>query len=512
MLRELNDRKVLVGAALFSLAFLYLYWIAGDILQTAGDEGIYLEGGRRVALGQQPYRDFFVLTGPLTFWIEGMLAHVSGMSLAVMRLPLILDTAFLAWAVYWFTSRYAGALYSAGAGLAFLACESRVHLLNVNHRWDSGALATAAIAVAWTAHRTGRNMLWAASGFLVVAAALATPSLLIAALPLLFWSARRSAVSALVFLGGGGLAAGAAAIYLQGCHVLLPMIQSMRWTAANYTAPNRVFYGSIWLGAESPGLHFLGWSYLLSSIPALVPAILPPAAVLGWAWFFRRRESRQEAMEILPLAAAAVALVLSAWPRWTSDTLLHTMALSWFLCALRLYRLPWPRLRYWFCGVVLVAASSALAAKSIAALDYWPRQTRAGMLRSAGDESEFLAELEHWVEPGDSLFSYPYMASLYYFLNARNPTRYTFLQPGMMTRQDELRAVEELQASPPRWVIYENYPPQAVLSIWPGSDPALIPMSAMNSYLSAHYRAVEAVTGPWGHVVVMEQTPLPPVP
>ena len=87
MMTQWRESKVLAGAAVFSLAFLYLYWIAGDILRTAGDEGIYLEGGRRVALGQWPYRDFFALTGPLTFWIEGVLARCSGMNLAAMRLP-----------------------------------------------------------------------------------------------------------------------------------------------------------------------------------------------------------------------------------------------------------------------------------------------------------------------------------------------------------------------------------------------------------------------------------------
>src|SRR5580658_9646499 len=91
-------QRGLVGIALFILSALFLYWVAGDVLQLAGDEGIYLQGGRLVALGQQPYRDFLVITGPLTFWIEGALASASG-SLAVMRLPPIIDVAFLTWAL-----------------------------------------------------------------------------------------------------------------------------------------------------------------------------------------------------------------------------------------------------------------------------------------------------------------------------------------------------------------------------------------------------------------------------
>lgn len=501
-----TKHRSLAGAAAFTFALLFLYWIAGGVLQTAGDEGIYLEGGRRVALGQQPYRDFFALTGPLTFWIEGAMARLGGMNLAVMRLPMVLDCAFLAACVYWFTSRHTNFLYAGGASLAFLAYESRLRLLNVNHRWDSAALATGAIASALEAHRTGRRQLWALAGFLAACAALATPSILLAALPLLWWCGRKRAP---VFVAGALLPAGGAALYLQWHQALIPMIRSMRWTSANYTAANRVFYGSVWLGVEAGGLHS-GWKYAIASSAELLPAVLPVAAMGGWLWFLRRHKHPVEVGETLPLLLAAAALVFSAWPRWTSAALLHTMALTWSLCALLLYRVTSPRQRFWFCGVVLLVSTASLVSKSIAPLEYLPTESRVGTLRSTVDEGEFLAALERWVQPGDSLFSFPYLPSLYYFLNARNPTRDSFLQPGMMTLADEREAIAELQADPPRWVIYENYPPQAVLSIWPGSDRALIPMESMNDYLRANYRPVDEVAGPWSRVSVMERTAWPP--
>src|ERR1700691_947799 len=107
MIHHWREPKWIAGAILFAASFLFLYWVSGDVLHIGGDEGIYLQGGRLVAQGQHPYRDFFSITGPLTFWIEGSLAFSSGMSLAAMRLPPILDAAFLVSAVYWLTSRYA---------------------------------------------------------------------------------------------------------------------------------------------------------------------------------------------------------------------------------------------------------------------------------------------------------------------------------------------------------------------------------------------------------------------
>jgi hypothetical protein len=505
-----KSAKVLVSAAVFSLAFLYLYWIVGDILRTAGDEGIYLEGGRLIALGRQPYRDFFVLTGPLTFWIEGVLAGLSGMSLAVMRIPVVLDAAFLAWAAYWFTSRYTARFYAVCTAFALLADESRNRLLNVNHRWDSSALATAAAVAALGAHRTGRLRLWAVSGFLVAAAAWATPSMLIAGLPLLLWSARKGVRGVLAFLGGGTLATVPAAIYLAAHHALIPMIQCLRWTSANYTAANTVGYGSVWVGAPVGGLHRASWNYALASILGSVPAVLPLAAIAGWVWFSRSGRDRAETGETLPLAAVAAALVLSEWPRWSADALIHTMALSWALCAILLYRLTSPRQRFWCCGVALLAAGISVGSKALAPFSYSPRETRVGALRDPDDEGEFLSRLENWIQPGDSLFSFPYLPSAYFFLNARNPSRYSFMQPGMMNAEDEHRAVEELRAAPPRWVLYERFPADAVLAIWPGSDPSLIPMRTMNTYIAEHYRPVDTVSGIWGTLEVMQQ--LPPAP
>jgi len=494
----------LVGPAILLLAFLYFWWIAGNTLELAGDEGIYLEGGRRMAMGQQPYRDFFALTGPLTFWMEGALARLSGMSLPLMRLPMILDGAFLVWAVYRFTSRYSAPFYAAGAAVTFMVYESRTRLLNVNHRWDSGALATAAVLAAWEASSSRRRGLWIASGALAAAAGWATPSVAIVAIPLFAWSARRSARGALRFLAGAATITAAAVTYLAAHRALVPMIQSLLWTSANYTAPNRVLYGSVWAGAR-PDIP--AWQYLVTASLLALPALLPPAAIIGWAWFLRHGRGRADAAEILPLLGAAAALTLAAWPRWTSDTLLHTLALSWFLCAWLLYRLTAARQRYWLCGVVLLLAAMPLAGKLIAPLAYSTRETRVGSLRDADDNGEILDGLEHWVQPGDSLFSFPYLPAAYFYLQARNPTRYSFLQPGMMNAEDERRVVEQLKSDPPRWVIYEKFPLEAVFSIWPGSDPARIPMAAINGYISQSYRQVDMLAGPRGRLFVMERVP-----
>ncbi len=223
----------------------------------------------------------------------------------------------------------------------------------------------------------------------------------------------------LAFAGGGTLATGPAAIYLAAHHALIPMIQCLRWTGANYTAANTVAYGSVWVGASAGGLHLAGWNYLLASIVGSVPAVLPLAAIAAGLWFWRNSPDLAETKDLPPLAAMAAALALSAWPRWTADAMIHTAALSWSLCAILLYRLAGPRLRFWCCGVALLAAALSMGAKSLAPFNYPPRETRVGTLRDPDEEGEFLGRLENWIHPGDSLFSFPYFPSAYFFLNAQ---------------------------------------------------------------------------------------------
>jgi hypothetical protein len=501
--------KAILGFALFALAFAWFWWITGDMFKFGNDEGIYLEGGRRVALGQQPYRDFFALTGPLTFWIEGALAWLSGTQLVIMRLPMVLDTALLVWAVYWVCSRYASALFSAAAALTFLVYETRIPKLVVNHRWDSAALATAAVVAALEAHRRGSKALWMAAGLLAATAGWATPSVLIAALPLLLWACWRGKREAAAFLGGGALVTGIAAAYLQWNHALAPLIQSMLWTGANYTGANRIPFGKVVkMAGGASDIHTVPFTQdFLANLYILLAAILPFAAVAGWCLYQRRSRHRADWAEILPLLGATAALLLSAWPRWTADELLYTAALSSGLCAALSYRVIPEQSRRAVGIILLLAAAAAAGQKAYAAMDLYPFQTRVGTVHGTGQDKEFLETLERRVPKGDSLFAFPYLPLTYYLLEAHNPTRYPYLQPGMMNAGDEASAVAELSATPPHWVIYEELPAAAILILWPGSDPARIPMAAMHAYIAEHYRDVETVESTWGSFVIKERIP-----
>lgn len=501
--------RILLGLAVFAISFAYVWWIAGDLFSLGVDEGIYLEGGRRVAAGQVVYRDFFVLTGPLTFWTEGGLARWGGTDIPLLRLPMLLDVAFLAWAVYWLAAQFESQWFAAGLALVFLAFESRPHLLVVKHRWDSAALATAAVLAAVAADRRGSRSLWLLSGALGAAAAWATPSVAWVAVPLLLWAARRGLAPALAWLAGGAAVTAAAAGYLASNHALGPMIEALRWTAANYTQANSVPYGAPGPLPDAARVAVSGWWHqaarLAASAFASLPAVLPAAALGGWAWRLWKRREAAETRAIVPLLAVTLALVFSAWPRWSSLQLLFVAAIPFTLCGILLHRWMDARRRPALYAAFLLLAALAGFQKIAAAFDYSGFSTRAGWMRGTPEDVEFLEPFERRIQPGDSLFVFPYLPVLYPLLDAHNPTRYLYLQPGMMTAGDEREAIAEVEAGRPRWVVMEELPRESILEVWPRSEPSRIPMEAMHRYLRTHYREVEQVNGKWGAMNILER-------
>src|SRR5580692_5740373 len=109
---KLDGRRA--GAALtFVLALLWLSWIVLRRFSITFDEGIFVDGSRRILSGQVPYRDFFIVMGPGTFWLQALALRVFGITLAASRAVMILDLAILAACVFWLVSRQLSIAYAA---------------------------------------------------------------------------------------------------------------------------------------------------------------------------------------------------------------------------------------------------------------------------------------------------------------------------------------------------------------------------------------------------------------
>ena len=94
------------------------------------------------------------------------------------------------------------------------------------------------------------------------------------------------------------------------------------------------------------------------------------------------------------------------------------------------------------------------------------------------------------VQPGESLFVFPYQPIWYSLTGGRNPTYYDFLQPGMMTAEDESKTLRELEANSPQWVIWHNLPVKAIFAIWPNSNPSTFKFPRIENFIRTNYRQV----------------------
>jgi len=123
--------------------------------------------------------------------------------------------------------------------------------------------------------------------------------------------------------------------------------------------------------------------------------------------------------------------------------------------------------------------------------DYRRMETPAGVVRVEPGDRKLLDMILTRIQPGESLFVFPYFATIYFLTRGVNPTHFSYLQPGLMTGADEEDALKELTANPPRWVLYDDVPPELYLKHWPSSDPKRLRMHSIEQFFSANYRPVE---------------------
>src|SRR6202046_742848 len=136
------------ATAVFILAGLWLWWMVARRFSLTFDEGIYVDGSRRILSGQVPYRDFFILMGPGTFWLQALALRVFGMTLAASRAVMILDLATLAACVFWLVSRQLSIAYAGWTAAVVVILETISQGITIpSHRWDSAALSMLAITI-----------------------------------------------------------------------------------------------------------------------------------------------------------------------------------------------------------------------------------------------------------------------------------------------------------------------------------------------------------------------------
>jgi len=498
-------------SAVFLCTLAYLWWVAASrFVFVTNDEGIYLDGALRVMHGQMPYKDFFTITGPGTFGLLAASFRVFGATVAAARIPVVLDIAIITACLFWLVSRLSNAMAAGLTAFTYLTFATPVETAVVaNHRWDSGAWAILAgtLIIAGVENAAAENSLARRSslmGFVAgIAAGIAawcTPPVALAVVTLgaclvAYRETRRLFPS---YAGGIAVAFVAGAFWITSRGALPAMMNSLVWNASNYTGANRTWYGSV-TGGYANLVQGMSPADTATAIVLLafftLPATLPFVSAI-WLW---KRPSR----DVVILLALGCALILSTYPRWDLNHLTWVSAPFYALVAALMARSSFlqggvPRKAVIL--TALIAASSCLTVSVLERFGQTSRATSLGRLHGRPAELDTLATIQARVAPSDTLFVFPYRPLLYFVTGAHNPTRYSFLQPGMFSERDEMEALSELRAHPPRWVIYTHVSPESYLRIWPSSDPRRLQVPAIEAFLHENYRETEQ----WGDLQLLE--------
>jgi hypothetical protein len=471
--------------ALFAAVAALLWWLVGHrLILGTSDEGIYLDAAERILYGQKPYVDFFGYMTPGSFWMQALSFQVFGITLAAGRVLVVLYVAAECALVYWLVERFASRGTAIVTALLFLAFETAdSSMLTAQHRWDSGAFALASIALCLDDRRWSRI----ASGILIAWAALATPSVALVAIVTVLWLRKRSGW----YIGGIAVAGSAALIALWMNGTLAAFVNQLRWLSRNYSAVNSMPFGSIIGGWPALFQGATAWELPIRACIVLclaLPAILPVIAIAGGAFYwFRDRESPLPGLPHLYLALCILALVLSTHPRSDIAHLAYVAALSYAGAGIFAYRALAARPRAWITAFVAIWAA-VFVWQGQASRDLTTLQTPVGTVRadtwSAHDVSTILAN----VGPRQSLFVYPYKPLFYFLTQAQNPTRYSYLSPGMMTDADARLALAELEAHPPDWVLYLDLDQASFDRLFPAVKGFNPHFPELENWLKANYR------------------------
>lgn len=511
-----NRKDFILAAGVFVAAAFVAWLLWANRFFLSLDEGIYLAGAERILRGQAPYRDFFALTGPGSYWIEAAILGVLGPTLRHARLALVFDLGLLTAAVYWLTSRLTGRTFALGTAAFFFALETRpLFRLYANHRWDSSAFGMLAVVLIFAGTERPRFVMFLAAGMAAAVAAWITPSLLAVLLLLGLWQflvkdLRRHLVPYVLGIAFVSVAAGGA-LFFQGA--LVPMFRDLLWTSAHYPQANRVPYG---YGAIAPGglqALFAGargsaiFARATGLIAVMLPVVLPLAAYV--AWFIRRlRNHSMDQREKLAtlLMIASFGFVISTYPRWSADQLLFIAPIFYVMAGFLLDRILKGR-------VVRAAAGACLIAVAIGAFSYSVLhvmsepvvETRIGPVRAAPADRSIIRLASSRISPGDTLFVYPYLPMVYFLTGAQNPTRYSFLQPGMMGTETYNEVWGELRAHPPQWVFYFAFPLATYRGIWPAANPNALNLTPVDHFILSNYHPVGILSSPATQFFLLER-------
>jgi 4-amino-4-deoxy-L-arabinose transferase-like glycosyltransferase len=512
------------GALLFFFAMAYFSPFV-MVFWRLMDEGILVNGAQMVSQGALPYRDFFEIWGPGSFYWLGMFFKLFGTSILVARIILLLTVCLTIILLYWMTRRIYQGPFDLLPSLFFLLVGFPFVPMN-SHHWDSNLFGLLAVGAFFLWQDRDRWWFLALAGvmsgltscffqpkglFLVVALAL-----VVLVNSYRAGEAKPRIASHLGILLGGFAAVGALVVlwfwFAGGLSDLI--YANLIWPLERYSDIGKLPYG---YGLREYGLQGLAVSYfrdhlqislsplftqvmeILTLIPFLFIVCLPFlfAGLTGVACLSKSTRSGIFNATMLPYWAAGLALGVSELHRadvvhliYGAPLLLIIFLVVWNYCCNNKRVLKSFGLGLITVTVILLGCVNFLNATSGAEKIV----TRRGVLYGTKDPAlTFL--IEH-TKPGDYVFIYPYYPMYYFFADVKNPTRYSVLLYHYNTDKQFAEAIESLKQKHVKYVLWGSHATQSNLKIlFPQYKQPAKDDLHLEQYLENHYGVIGIKNG-----------------
>ena len=490
--------------ALGSAAYLYPFM---RVLWRVGDEGTLVYGAARVAEGAVPYRDFFEVMGPGSFYYLALFFKLFGETWLVTRAVLLVTGVLLTLVTYWLARRL-GSRSSLLPAILLLVFSLPLWPAT-NHHWDSNLFALLAFAAFLSWLDSSRT--W----FLFAAGALAGVTttflqqkgvLLLAACLVLLWLLRRERPGLLrgvaTLLAGYLTIVAALTVYFYAAGALPELIYAnIIWPFTNYHSVNSTPYA---YGLRE--LYWNSWISLLASASSRIPVygaasifVLPILVLAGLPVLLLILAAGQRSVAFnrttLPYWIVGSALWLSEVHRMDMTHLIYGSPVFLILCT---YLWQSRQEKFWRYGtatlaisIVLFAAFNALVAQAAQARMI----TRRGVVYTFAQDAA-LEFLDKNVPAGQDVFVYPYYPMYYFLSGTDNPTRYSILMYHINTDAQFREVVTALEQKKVRYVLWDTLVDGPNLKQWfPAYTQPSREKLIMEPYLMEHYNMLTVKNG-----------------
>lgn len=502
----------------FAIAYFFLY---ARVLWRIGDEGTLVYGAQLVAQGALPYRDFFEVMGPGSFYWLGLFFKVFGTNILVARTVLLLTATFTILLLYWMTRRIYQGPFDIFPSIFYLFIGFPVWP-GTSHHWDSNLFALLALGAFFLWQDRGRRWFLPLAGVLAGLTSCFVQQkglCLIAALSLVVWwngyragEARSTIASHVGIMLGGYFAVGGLVLlffYLAGG---LPdlIYANLIWPLTQYHNVNYLPYGygiNAWFGSTYQNIlqgllppYLSPIMDLLILIPILFIACLPffLLVLIGFIYFQKVKWARTFNAIMFPYWVAGLALWVSELHRkdivhliYGSPLLLILFLVIWNSCFDTQRGLRNFGLRLITVCLILFGSVNALMALST-------RQeivTRRGKMYGFKQDTALQFLIEH-TKPGDYAFIYPYYPMYYFLADVRNPTRYSILLYHINTEAQFDEVIQNLKQKRVKYVLWDTLVAGAKLKTWfPQYEHPPEEKLLLEHYLKEDYREIGTENG-----------------